>query len=177
MMGQPKTMASLSSTLLARKGHARPAMRAQGFGGFGAAVDPIEDLGWNDMGHGGHDAARAEPLDLDGAIEVPEPAPAPLRAVVTEVPSPAPVIAPVRPRAAPGSKGKAAFTLRLDPVRHLRLRLASALGHRSAQQIVTQALDAYLQSLPDVEAAADRFGGHAGNQDPTGKIPMGGVNE
>src|SRR6187551_1204040 len=46
-MGEPKAFASLSSGLLARKGAARPAMRPQGFGQGGAA---LEDLGWNDMG-------------------------------------------------------------------------------------------------------------------------------
>ena len=54
--------------------------------------------------------------------------------------APAPRRAP-RPRAAPGSKAKAAFTLRLDPARHLKLRLACAVGGRSAQLIVTDALD------------------------------------
>ncbi|HJP69217.1 MAG TPA: hypothetical protein VJ846_09970, partial [Sphingomicrobium sp.] len=52
------------------------------------------------------------------------------------VAAPAPRRAP-RPRAAQGSKAKAAFTLRLDPERHLRLRLACAVDGRSAQQLVT----------------------------------------
>ena len=44
MMQEARPYASLSSTLLARKGSAKPAMRPQGFtGGF-------DDLGWNDMG-------------------------------------------------------------------------------------------------------------------------------
>ena len=47
-MGQPKPLASLTATLLARKGQARPAMRPQGFGGFNPAT--FDDLGWNDMG-------------------------------------------------------------------------------------------------------------------------------
>ena len=51
---------------------------------------------------------------------------------------------------------KAAFTLRLDAERHLRLRLATAVTGQSAQQIVTGALDALLASLPDVEALAER---------------------
>lgn len=55
MFGQHKPTASLSSTLLARKGQAKPAMRPQGFGGFGvfpgAGSDGHDDLGWNDMGH------------------------------------------------------------------------------------------------------------------------------
>ncbi|WP_242137312.1 MULTISPECIES: hypothetical protein [unclassified Sphingomonas] len=48
--GQSKPLASLSSTLLARKGQAKPAMRPQGFGGFGAMAGGQDDLGWNDMG-------------------------------------------------------------------------------------------------------------------------------
>ena len=47
--------------------------------------------------------------------------------------------------------GKAAFTLRLDTDRHLRLRLASALCNRSAQVLVTEALDALLESLPEID--------------------------
>ncbi|MEO8547336.1 MAG: hypothetical protein ABI422_03100 [Sphingomicrobium sp.] len=72
-------------------------------------------------------------------------APAPRRALSHRAPS---------PRAAPGSKGKAAFTLRLDPARHLRLRLACAVGGRSAQLLVTDALDALLDSMPELDAMA-----------------------
>jgi hypothetical protein len=68
-------------------------------------------------------------------------------------PSPAPRRAP-RSRAAPGSKGKAAFTLRLDPDRHLRLRLACAVGGRSAQQLVTDALDHLLERMPELDGLA-----------------------
>jgi hypothetical protein len=57
---------------------------------------------------------------------------------------------------------KAAFTLRLDADRHLRLRLACAVQNRSAQQIVTAALDQLLASLPDVERLATSLPGHAG---------------
>jgi hypothetical protein len=59
-----------------------------------------------------------------------------------------------RPRAAPGSKAKAAFTLRLDPDRHLKLRLACAVGGRSAQQFVTDALDQLLERMPEVNGLA-----------------------
>ena len=58
------------------------------------------------------------------------------------------------PRAAPGSKGKAAFTLRLDPDRHLKLRLACAVGGRSAQILVTDALDKLLAEMPELETLA-----------------------
>ena len=61
-----------------------------------------------------------------------------------------------RPRAQPGSKGKAAFTLRLDPARHLKLRLACAVTGRSAQQLVTDALDQLLKNMPEVDSMAER---------------------
>jgi len=61
-----------------------------------------------------------------------------------------------RPRSAPGSKGKAAFTLRLDPDRHLKLRLACAVNARSAQQLVTDALDHLLGHMPELDAMADK---------------------
>jgi len=54
---------------------------------------------------------------------------------------------------------KAAFTLRLDADRHLRLRLACAVSNRSAQQIVTQALDDFLNSQPQLEALAQQVPG------------------
>ena len=63
---------------------------------------------------------------------------------------------PHRPRAAAGSKGKAAFTLRLDPARHLKLRLACAVSGRSAQQLVTDALDQLLDGMPEVDSMAER---------------------
>jgi hypothetical protein len=82
----------------------------------------------------------------------------PVRAILPEPelePEPAPV-RPRRPRAAPGSKGKAAFTLRLDPSRHLKLRLACAVGGRSAQQLVTDALDRLLEDMPELDSMAER---------------------
>lgn len=92
----------------------------------------------------------AEPCDLE-AEEVRE-APRIVAAPVI-VPAPAPRRAQ-RPRAAPGSKGKAAFTLRLDPERHLKLRLACAVDGRSAQQLVTDALDHLLERMPDLDGLA-----------------------
>lgn len=162
-MAQPKALASLSSTLLARKGTARPAMRPQGFGGgFGNAAASLDDLGWNDMGQ-------------------PEPAPPPavsvppvlvarevLKAEIERMPDPAgdPVDLPVavksvsiataarigRESAKQTHGKKAAFTLRLEADLHLRLRLASAVTNCSSQKLVSQALDAFLQTLPEVDA-------------------------
>ena len=75
------------------------------------------------------------------------------------------VVALPRRRASPSSlKSKAAFTLRLDPERHLKLRLASAVTRLSAQQLVTGALDDFLNSLPDLEALAERVPAGAGQR-------------
>jgi hypothetical protein len=59
-------------------------------------------------------------------------------------------------------KSKAAFTLRLEPDRHLKLRLACALTRQSAQQLVTGALDDFLNTLPELDALADRMPAEAG---------------
>ena len=97
----------------------------------------------------------------------PMPATPEAKAGAVVAPAPEPVAAPVKEkqskRKSDGPKllgasctraAKAAFTLRLDPDRHLRLRLACAVDNRSAQQIVTQALDAFLDSQPQLEALA-----------------------
>lgn len=55
------------------------------------------------------------------------------------------------------AREKAAFTLRLDAERHLRLRLASAVTNRSSQLILTDLLDEYLASLPEIDAMASRL--------------------
>jgi hypothetical protein len=229
-MGEPKVFASLSSGLLARKGAARPAMRPQGFGQLGGA---LEDLGWNDMGFeapkpalaavrdADHDAfgesvpepairhplagltpigsvaspvhdqqaeladrfkdydlepgeedeedLTAEPLHFAPAAPVlSEHADEPLDfAAVTPVlrePANEQVVTAKKPsvrrvlnvRAAPGAKAKAAFTLRLDPARHLKLRLACAVTGRSAQVLVTEALDELLAAMPELDGMAER---------------------
>ncbi len=47
-------------------------------------------------------------------------------------------------------KSKAAFTLRLDPERHLKLRLACAINNISAQKFVTEALDQKLNEMEEI---------------------------
>jgi len=183
MFGTPKPTASLSSSLLARKGQARPAMRPQGFVGLNPATAQ-EDLGWNDMGddaaHVQQFAPEPQPIQhpvpkpqvlrqieqLDERFSKPEPVAAQPAPQPVAAPQPEPAPAPVAKRQAlppvtaerlareVAKKSKAAFTLRLDNDRHLRLRLASAVTNRSAQQIVTEALDAFLESLTEVEALA-----------------------
>lgn len=79
-------------------------------------------------------------------------------AVVPQPVAVAPRRAP-KARSAPGSKAKAAFTLRLDKARHLKLRLACAVTGRSAQQLVTDALDALLATMPELDSMADGSAG------------------
>ncbi|HYE29512.1 MAG TPA: hypothetical protein VEA61_14930, partial [Allosphingosinicella sp.] len=86
----------------------------------------------------------------------PEPAPKPVRKARPQ----AEIVALPRSRVV-APKAKAAFTLRLDSERHLKLRLACALSRRSAQQLVTEALDDFLDSLPELETLAGHVPGQA----------------
>lgn len=65
--------------------------------------------------------------------------------------------AKAKPTAIKQRKSKAAFTLRLDPDRHLKLRLACAVANRSAQQMVIEALDELLEQWPHVEQIAGQL--------------------
>ena len=174
-MFNAKPLASLSSQLLARKGQAKPAMRSQGYGGFASsAAAQGDDLGWNDMGAPGPVLvspepvfAPAEPVPVPPVVAMREALTEKIEAVaeavvvpVTSKPAAEPQARPVslataarigRDSAKQTKGGKAAFTLRLDADRHLRLRLASALAGRSAQLIVAEALDSWLAAAPDVE--------------------------
>lgn len=151
-----KPAAALTSGLLARKGGAHPAMRRQ----FGTSpVVPVDDLGWNDMGDEAQEpaspvASQMATLQttLNKEAEVPAPpAPADLNTgKVRRLFGKA-----NRPAAEPVSSRKsAAFTLRIDAERHLRLRLLSAVSNRSAQQLLTEAFDALVAAHPDIEALA-----------------------
>ena len=188
-MVEPKPLASLTSGLLARKGAASPAMRRPVFGMTAGATALQEDLGWNDMGF---DVTQPEPAPSEARSVAgltpmtAVPAVAPVPAVVTEREELAERIAEAavpakvekagkKPRASAVAKGrKAAFTLRLDADRHLKLRLASAIVGRSAQQMVTEALDAYLGSLPDVDRLASCA--HARSQVMTSSTTSGGLS-
>ncbi|MCZ8172495.1 MAG: hypothetical protein ACK442_09125 [Novosphingobium sp.] len=140
--------ASLSPTLLARKGGARPAMRPQ-LGALtpDALARQIDDLGWNDMGDDVDPAPVAEVVSI--TPDVPAPRMAPVPAVVNQQSEVARLVAAPR-RSALADGRRAAFTLRVDSERHLKLRLACAIRNRSAQQLVTEALDRLLDELPDV---------------------------
>ncbi|WP_164116825.1 hypothetical protein [Sphingorhabdus sp. Alg239-R122] len=260
-ISESKPTASLSSSLLARKGDAKPAMRRQGLTGLTTAPkkdngEGLEDLGWNDMGYDvdpqpeddvavptsmangkavnplaaavpevvkqrddleerlkaddslglqdtheieGRDAEEAEvseelsseaesadpiaenpenavsgaPVEMaNSPLSVKKPAPNAEQEKTEKVadlgtmPSPqmvevkavrTPVIQASKPKKPAIKSGKrAAFTLRVDPERHLRLRLACALSNISAQQLVTQALDEFLEKMPEIDELAGK---------------------
>ncbi|MBA4160759.1 MAG: hypothetical protein C0515_01475 [Novosphingobium sp.] len=137
-MADSKPFASLNPALLARKGGAKPAMRSQA----SAVMVSHEDLGWNDMGH---ESPEAEVVPINSDARVPE--------VVRQQRAIARQVASER-RSALADGRRAAFTLRVDAERHLKLRLACTVKGRSAQQLVTQALDQLLDSLPDISDLA-----------------------
>ncbi|CAA9528615.1 MAG: FIG00636556: hypothetical protein [uncultured Sphingomonas sp.] len=105
-----------------------------------------------------------QPLELSDPLpaawpEQPGREAVPTAPVVEQALTPTAKPAPKRsrqPRSDQVAKDKAAFTLRLDPSRHLKLRLACAVNAKSAQQLVTRALDALLSSMPEVEAMASQ---------------------
>lgn len=189
-MNEPKPFASLSPSLLARKGGARPAMRPQlmpltheeqrrmGYPVAAPDIAPVgqnfapagdDDLGWNDMGddRAAQPAAPAEIIAI-AADPLPEPAqPEVLRrieslagaitAASAESLRPKAELPVRRQRGAALKEGrKAAFTLRLDGERHLRLRLACTIDNRSAQQLVVEALDRFLETKPGLDDLARR---------------------
>ncbi len=177
------SFASLSPSLLARKGGAKPAMRPQHAAlasmQSSGPIDPapealseaLEDLGWNDMGDGDGDnpATGAEVFQLTPMARSQEPddvvEPEPLAkrpAVLEQQQQIAERLAPAAPaavrRPAPDRSrdrtSRAAFTLRLDAHRHLKLRLATTIRGVSAQALVTEALDALLEDMPELDTLA-----------------------
>ncbi|MFM5916804.1 MAG: hypothetical protein ACKOOL_04630 [Novosphingobium sp.] len=134
-----RPIASLTPRLLARKGGAKPAMRPQA----SALAVSHEDLGWNDMGHDVGDYGQV--VSLDAAREVPE--------VVRQQRG---LTREVERRSALADGRRAAFTLRMDAERHLQLRLACTVKGRSAQQLVTEALDRLLAEQPELAGLAEQ---------------------
>ena len=139
---EPRPFASLGPMLLARKGTAKPAMRVQLEQADRVATlgDEFDDLaksqsalGWDDMGDNENSVVHLPVLGRKAD-----------RAPTTE---------------ANAGKGRAAFTLRLDAQRHMKLRLASTLEGRSAQKLVTEALDRFLAEIPELDAIAAQIGG------------------
>jgi hypothetical protein len=171
-MNEPRDFASLSPGLLARKGGAKPAMRPQDTSRFtagGIPIDPsrLDDLGWNDFGPDiVHEPAVAAPgavrsvqfptgalkeAKAEGGSAAGRDLPEVLRQIED-------IAARISPRAAADTASararRVAFTLRLERDRHLRLKMAGVVLGRSAQSIVTEALDRYLAEIPELSALA-----------------------
>lgn len=115
-----------------------------------ADVEP--QVGFDDEPQVGFDNFAEEPESLADAPTLVTVTPEPVTPLIsrrggTDAPR-------SRARSKPGLKEKAAFTLRLDSERRLKLRLACAVRHQSAQQLVTDALDALLESMPEIDDLA-----------------------
>jgi hypothetical protein len=146
--------------------------------------EDLDDLGWNDMGHEHEEVGDSQVHEAQVFALTPAPANAEAEAEMREVDAAAraemaaaageplvlrqrrDVVAQIADqnrepaRREPSHRlvvdvaRRAAFTLRLDAKRHLKLRLASTVKNRSAQQLVTAALDRYLADIPEIEALA-----------------------
>jgi predicted HicB family RNase H-like nuclease len=152
-MNDTRSFAKLSSGLLARKGGALPAMRS--------AANKVQhhqqatahqlnvDLGHDDMGE------DAEVIALNPGVTF---AQATVPKVVQQQAEVAMRLSkPSKERRSALAEGRnAAFTLRLDAERHLQLRMACTLQNRSAQQLITDALDQMIAGLPDVAMLASQ---------------------
>ncbi|WP_340587206.1 hypothetical protein [Erythrobacter alti] len=150
-ISEGKSFASLGPMLLARKGTAKPAMRVQleQSDRMAALTDEFDELaesqdalGWNDMGD--NDTGDDQVISLPVAN---------IRTAAKLAKKPAKVSG----KAKAAKNGRAAFTLRIDPERHLKLRLASTLQNCSAQALVTDALDQFLENIPEIDALAARM--------------------
>ena len=197
------SFASLSPTLLARKGGAKPAMRRQSIAVAGARAhqpgtsdNALDDLGWNDLGETADNHAADNgtaqaaphasasnandigdaPQDADFApltnhaqstateeadVEA-QPKVTPIRKGAPRLPRPALAISNPREPQVDKSQERSptgrrtAFTLRLDTDRHLKLRMAATLAGRSAQAIVTDAVDAMFAEIPELDPLVAR---------------------
>ena len=150
--------ASLNPTLLARKGGAKPAMRPQlaplpEDAPEEDSSDALEDLGWNDMG-GEAEHEKAEQGEVESAqIFALKPDSGSGKRTAKKTASSSKKTANIT-----GHKGRrVAFTLRLDPERHLKLKLAATMEGLSAQALVTEALDAKFAEISDLEALIGRI--------------------
>jgi len=146
-MTESNSFASLGPMLLARKGTAKPAMRVQltqndRVAELGDDFDDLaasqSDLGWNDMG-------------MDDSV-------VPLHVANDKVGPRVAKPSPIRRKAIDQGR-RAAFTLRLDVERHLKLRLASTMQDCSAQELVTEALDRFLSDIPELDSIAAHVAG------------------
>jgi len=118
--------------------------------------EPVYGEAFDDEAYADEDYA-----DEDESADYAPLAPAPVAEPVVAAPAPR---AP-RPAASarvPASQAgrRAAFTLRLDADRHLKLRLAATMQGVSAQALVTEALDRLLAEYDDLDVIANHLKRH-----------------
>lgn len=155
-MSKPK-FASLTAGLLARKGEAAPAAPSHGFAllrglsrGPESAPAPEHNIFKDE---------RVPPLRRDCAEALPrekDAATTSFRVVASDHGANAHTVAVHLPHHEKAARKRTAVTVRLDETRYLRLKLTGARLHRTNQDLLTAALDAYLAALgvDDIEAAA-----------------------
>ena len=166
-MAEAKPIASLTPTLLARKGGARPAIRSQQQDM--AANAETGEAGPADSGENDRISASARARSKAGSKVVslstirkaaPAGKPQALRRqceqLADRLAGGAKPVTAAKAQTAPVRTS--AFTLRLDPERRLQLRLASVVANRSAQQLLVEALDSMIAALPEVAELASRAG-------------------
>ena len=125
---------------------------------------------------GSRDETSADVVPIDKTAPRPAPAPAPANEDTPESETPkshsqqGPRARPIERETAKGvtaassqartpikSGRRAAFTLRLDSERHLKLRLAATMQGVSAQSLVTEALDAMLNGIQELDTLVERM--------------------
>lgn len=121
-MLDPKPAASLTGSLLVRKGEARPAITPD------LVLEPIEGI------------APRKPITLPR----PEHKPAVIEVKAADSRDNAAAPSTSRSKATRGQR-RVAFTFRLDPERHLNLRVVAIFRRTSAQKVLEEALDRYLE--------------------------------
>jgi hypothetical protein len=120
---------------------------------YGEAFDPLGEDDFEDEDSAedaAEDAAESDGAFASLAPQAPQPRPVPA------IPAAAP-----KPRV-PAVRGprRAAFTLRLDADRHLKLRLAATMQGVSAQALVTEALDRLLAEYGELDLIANHLKRH-----------------
>ena len=118
--------------------------------------EPVYGEAFDDEAYADEDYA-----DEDESADYAPLAPAPVAEPVVAAPAPraARPAASIRVPASQAGR-RAAFTLRLDADRHLKLRLAATMQGVSAQALVTEALDSLLAEFDDLDVIAARLKRH-----------------
>ena len=134
----------LAERILADNAHANAPATGPGDNGYLVNRDPADAVAF--------EAETAPEIDAD--LTAAQKRPKKRQATAKK----APKAAASKGKAKSGKQARrAAFTLRLDTDRHLKLRLAATMQGMSAQALVTEALDAMLGEIDDLDALAERF--------------------